>query len=33
MPSATNITFEKPDISKFKNVNILYDPKLFCKPL
>ncbi|MCQ6960139.1 TolC family protein [Mucilaginibacter aquariorum] len=25
MPSATNITFEKPDISKFKNVNTLYN--------
>jgi outer membrane protein len=34
MPSATNITFEKPDISKFKNVNIRFMiPKLFCKPL
>jgi outer membrane protein len=27
MPSATNITFEKPDISKFKNVNTLYNPE------
>ncbi|MET3981677.1 outer membrane protein [Mucilaginibacter sp. UYP25] len=27
MPSATPIAFEKPDISKFKNVNIAYNPE------
>nr|WP_067055046.1 TolC family protein [Mucilaginibacter sp. L294] len=27
MPPATNITFEKPDISKFKNAATLFDPE------
>ncbi|MFD0794757.1 TolC family protein [Mucilaginibacter litoreus] len=31
MPPATEITFEKPDISKFKDLNALYDPEVVLK--
>ncbi|MFD0763583.1 TolC family protein [Mucilaginibacter lutimaris] len=31
MPPATNITFEKPDISKFKNMQALLDPEAVLK--
>jgi len=31
MPPATNITFEKPDISKFKDLPTIYDPEAVLK--
>jgi outer membrane protein len=31
MPPATNISFEKPDISKFTNVSTIYDPEVVLK--
>lgn len=31
MPPATNISFEKPDISKFKDIPTLYDPEVVLK--
>ncbi|MCO5935728.1 TolC family protein [Mucilaginibacter sp. RB4R14] len=31
MPPATNITFEKPDISRFKELSTVYDPEVVLK--